>query len=112
MVGASGRSVTTVTRSHAGCLPRGPRHQTNLSYEPDKDKRGLLMVVVLTVLMVLMALMVMVLVKVMAARDGECHCDGPASIWASQCWRTRLGRSGAATHILTRNWANPWRRMV
>ena len=58
------------------------------------------MVVVLTVLIVLMALMVMVLVTVMAARDGECHCASPASISASQCWLTRLGRSGAATQIL------------
>ena len=51
LVCASGRSVTTVTRAHAGCLPLGPRHQTNLSYEPGRDKRGLLRGVVLTVLM-------------------------------------------------------------
>ena len=49
MAGASGRSVTTVTRFHASCLPGGPHHQTHLSYEPDRDRHGLLMVVVLRV---------------------------------------------------------------
>ena len=48
------------------------------------DKCGLVMVLVLMVLKVLLAQMVMVPLKVMAASAGECHCDGPASIRASQ----------------------------
>ena len=54
------------------------------------DKCGLVMVLVLMVLKVLLALMVMVPLKVMAASDGECHCDGPASIRASQGCLTQL----------------------
>ena len=97
--GFSGWPVTTLTRAHPGCPPRGPRHATNLSYEPDKERRGWGLVMVLTVLVVRMVLMVMVLVKVMAASDGKCDCARPASIHAFQCWRTRLGCNRAARHI-------------
>ena len=55
------------------------------------DKCGLVMVLVLMVLKVLLALMVMVPLKVMAASDGECHCDGPVPICASQGCLTQLG---------------------
>ena len=41
------------------------------------DNNGLVMVLVLTVLMVRVALMVLVPLKVMAASDGDCQCDGP-----------------------------------
>ena len=65
------------------------------------DKCGLVMVLVLIVLVVLMALMVMVPLEVMAADEGECHCDCPASIRAAQCCITQLGCRGAATHMFT-----------
>ena len=67
-------------RRHRIELPRPPafhgaRHQTNLNegYEPDMDKRGLIMVMALMVLIVLIVMMVMVLAKAMAASDGACH---------------------------------------
>ena len=76
--GCNGWPVTTLTRAHPGCPPRGPRHQTNLSYEPGKKMRGWGLVMVLTVLVVRMVLMVMVLVKVMAASDGEPSVPRPS----------------------------------
>ena len=56
----------------------GPRNQTNLLYEPDNERRGWGLVMVLTVLVVRRVLMVMVLVKVMAARAGEPSVQCPS----------------------------------
>ena len=56
----------------------GPRNQTNLLYEPDNERRGWGLVMVLTMLVVRRVLMVMVLVKVMAASDGEPSVQCPS----------------------------------
>ena len=55
------------------------------------DKCGWVMVLVLMVLKVLLPLVVEVPVKVMAASDGACQCDGPTSIRASQGRLNQLG---------------------
>ena len=44
------------------------------------QNQGFVMDLVLTVLMVRTALMVLVPLKVMAASDGDCQCDGPVCV--------------------------------